>query len=285
MSLGAPRGHDTKAHLRPCRNASGRMRVGGESPWKPGTPRRSRGVSLQPQSRRGGSDITQGETGDDDTPFTLTYDRCRAATARRPTSMAGGGPGRKGPGRRPVPGPRDVRPAQVPRRRAAASSSGCRLRWRCRTSWSLRCCCCRPRAWPPKRPRFFRLQLFFSSFGLFLLFLPVLSECSSALPVFPLFLPFGRMADKGRKERKACPWGRPKERRKTGRKQQTDTFLSTFGDFFSTFCDPLLSFRCCQVPSTLSFRPRSADFSQRSLSRRFTRLTFFLSSFHHAIPF
>ena len=96
------------------------------------------GVSLQPQSRRGGSDITQGETGDDDTPFTLTYDRCRAAPARRTTSMAGGGPGRKGPGRRPVPGPRDVRPAQVPRRRPAPWSSGCRLRSRCRTSWSVR---------------------------------------------------------------------------------------------------------------------------------------------------
>ncbi len=202
--------------------------------------------------------------------------------------MAGGGPGRKGPGRRPVPGPRDVRPAQVPRRRAAASSSGCRLRWRCRTSWSLRCCCCCPRAWPPKRPRFFRLQLFFSSFGLFLLFLPVLSECSP-LPAFPpLFLPLAEWQTRaGKRGRPVYGEGPRKEGKLDENSKQTlfhpllaisDTLFVTISSLFAVVkCLLFLGGGDQQTfPSALSL----------SRSLRLTFFSFFLlsSSRHRPSP-
>ncbi len=102
--------------------------------------------------------------------------------------------------------------------------------------------------------------------------------CSASFLFFSLW----QNGRQGQNRREGLSMGKAQRKKENWIQQQTDTFLSTFGDFFSTFCDPLLSFRCCQVPS-LSFRPRSADFSQRSLSLACP--SFFLSSFHHAIPF
>ncbi len=176
---------------------------GGVRPGSPGTPRRSRGVSLQPQSRRGGSDIAQGETGDDDTPFTLTYDRCRAAPARRTTSMAGGtGMKEARSAARPRPPRCAPRPSPAPPPRALVLW----LQFEVEVSDELESAVLlllssgvaskTPSILPPPA-RLFLFRLFL------LLFLPVLSECS-ALPAFPpLFLPLAEWQT--RAERRGRP--------------------------------------------------------------------------------